>query len=81
MVNPLKCSLGQGIWADSHIEPLKRIVNFAHAHDTLIGLQLAHAGRKASTLATWVREDVTMRNKAHRHVALEDENGWPDNGP
>ena len=76
----LKCFLDQGIWADSHIEPLKRIVDFAHGHDTLIGLQLAHAGRKASTLATWVREDVTMTSKALRHVALEDENGWPDNG-
>lgn len=70
----------QGIWDDSHIEPLKRIVNFAHGHDTLIGIQLGHAGRKASTLAPWTEENVTRTVKAPRHVALEDENGWPNNG-
>ena len=53
--------------------PLKRIVNFAHAHGTKIGVQLAHAGRKASTLATWVR-------KPNSHTADSDENGWPDEG-
>jgi len=68
-----------GIWADTHIEPLKRIVNFAHGHDTLIGIQLAHAGRKASTLAPWAYGDVSGTIKAPRHVALEDEGGWPNN--
>ena len=77
---PIETRVGQGIWADSHIEPLKRIVNFARGHDTLIGIQLAHAGRKASTLAPWVHENVTETIRAPRHVALEDENGWPDNG-
>ena len=35
-----------GIWADSHIPQLKRIVDFAHAFGAKVGIQLAHAGRK-----------------------------------
>ena len=36
-----------GIWEDAQIAGLKRLVDFAHACDCRIGLQLAHAGRKA----------------------------------
>ncbi|KAF7340125.1 putative NADPH dehydrogenase C23G7.10c [Mycena venus] len=42
-----------GLWKDSQIAPLKRIVEFSHAQGTKIGIQLAHAGRKASTYAPW----------------------------
>src|SRR5579862_9322639 len=38
-----------GLWSDAHIEPLARIVRFIHSQETLAGIQLAHAGRKAST--------------------------------
>ncbi|KAF8832123.1 hypothetical protein HHX47_DHR1001291 [Lentinula edodes] len=64
----------QGLWTDSQMEPLKRIVNFAHAQGTRIGVQLAHAGRKASTYAPWVRERAGVRNTT---VSIE-ENGWPN---
>ena len=37
-----------GIWSDSHIPDLKRIVDFIHQHGAVAGIQLAHAGRKAS---------------------------------
>jgi 2,4-dienoyl-CoA reductase-like NADH-dependent reductase (Old Yellow Enzyme family) len=40
-----------GIWADEHIEPLARIVRFIHEQGSVAGMQLAHAGRKASTYA------------------------------
>lgn len=70
----------QGIWQDSQIEPLKRIVDFCHAHGTVIGIQLAHAGRKASTLAPWVYSNAAKTRLATKRVADEDENGWPDNG-
>ncbi|KAH7880911.1 NADH:flavin oxidoreductase [Lentinula edodes] len=63
-----------GLWTDSQMEPLKRIVNFAHAQGTRIGVQLAHAGRKASTYAPWVRERAGVRNTT---VSIE-ENGWPN---
>ncbi len=42
-----------GLWNDQQIAPLARIVDFAHQHGSLIGIQLAHAGRKASTFAPW----------------------------
>ena len=36
-----------GLWEDAQIAGLKRLVDFAHACDCRIGIQLAHAGRKA----------------------------------
>ncbi|KAG0341531.1 hypothetical protein BG004_006002 [Podila humilis] len=35
-----------GIWKDEQIPGLKRVVDFVHAHNGKIGIQLAHAGRK-----------------------------------
>jgi 2,4-dienoyl-CoA reductase-like NADH-dependent reductase (Old Yellow Enzyme family) len=37
-----------GIWKDEHIPGLSSIVNFIHRHGAATGIQLAHAGRKAS---------------------------------
>lgn len=37
-----------GIWSDEHIEPLKRITALYRAQGVPVGIQLAHAGRKAS---------------------------------
>src|SRR6202040_2317483 len=42
-----------GIWADGHIEMLSRIVRFIHEQGSVAGMQLAHAGRKASTRRPW----------------------------
>ncbi len=42
-----------GIWSDRHAEALARIVKFIHQQGSLAGIQLAHAGRKASTYRTW----------------------------
>ena len=42
-----------GIWKDEHIPALRRITDFIHAHGAIAGTQLAHAGRKASTLRPW----------------------------
>ena len=38
-----------GLWSDAQIAPLKRIVDFVHDQKAAIGIQLAHAGRKASS--------------------------------
>ena len=38
-----------GIWKDEHIEFLGRITRFIHSQGSAAGIQLAHAGRKAST--------------------------------
>ncbi|ODT83669.1 MAG: NADH:flavin oxidoreductase / NADH oxidase [Pelagibacterium sp. SCN 64-44] len=42
-----------GLWKDEHIAPLARIVDFLHGQGTAAGIQLAHAGRKASTPLPW----------------------------
>lgn len=42
-----------GIWDDIHIEPLRRIFSFIAQQGSVPGMQLAHAGRKASTSAPW----------------------------
>lgn len=42
-----------GLWKDEHIEFLKRITSFIEAHDAVPGIQLAHAGRKASHDKPW----------------------------
>ena len=43
-----------GIWKDEHVEMLARIARFCNDHGAAWGTQLAHAGRKASTMAPWV---------------------------
>lgn len=57
-----------GLWEDGQMGPLKRIVEFAHGQSQKIGIQLAHAGRKASTVAPWLSLGDT---------ALEEASGWP----
>lgn len=42
-----------GIWDDKHIEPLARIVRFIKEQGAVAGIQLAHAGRKASVARPW----------------------------
>ena len=59
-----------GLWKDSQIEPLRKIVEFAHSQNQKVGIQLAHAGRKASTVAPWLHAGI---------AATENVGGWPDN--
>ena len=59
-----------GIWKDEHIAPLKRIVDFLHARGAHAGMQLAHAGRKASMQRPWEGE----------RLLGTDEGGWTDVG-
>ncbi len=42
-----------GIWKNEHIEKLSAIVAFIHEHGSVAGIQLAHAGRKASCELPW----------------------------
>ena len=43
-----------GIWKDEHIDELKRITAFIEKQGSVPGIQLAHAGRKASHNAPWL---------------------------
>ncbi|KXH36733.1 hypothetical protein CSIM01_03127 [Colletotrichum simmondsii] len=58
-----------GLWSDAQIPPLRRITDFAHAQSQKIGIQLSHAGRKASTVAPFIHANATSPREAH---------GWPD---
>ena len=42
-----------GLWEDGQVEPLARLVRFVEGQGAVAALQLAHAGRKASTAAPW----------------------------
>ena len=59
-----------GIWTDEQAAAWARVVAFAHSQNQKIGIQLAHAGRKASTLAPFLHMGL---------VADESAGGWPDN--
>ncbi|OGM40495.1 NADH-dependent flavin oxidoreductase [Aspergillus bombycis] len=58
-----------GLWKDSQIAPIKQVIEFAHSQGQKIGIQLAHAGRKASTVAPWLG-GATATNAV---------GGWVDN--
>lgn len=57
-----------GLWKDEHIAPLARITAFLHTQGARAGIQLAHAGRKASTHRPWSGEGA---------IAPE-AGGWPN---
>jgi 2,4-dienoyl-CoA reductase-like NADH-dependent reductase (Old Yellow Enzyme family) len=42
-----------GIWSDEHANAYKRITAFIKSQNSIPGIQLAHAGRKASTYSPW----------------------------
>jgi 2,4-dienoyl-CoA reductase-like NADH-dependent reductase (Old Yellow Enzyme family) len=55
-----------GLWDDSQVERLSAIVKFVHEHGSVAGIQLAHAGRKASSAKPW---------EGGRQISKED-GGW-----
>lgn len=63
-----------GIWSDAQIPGVKAVADFAHAQGALCGLQLAHAGRKASTVAPF----IASRFKKPSVRADADAGGWPE---
>jgi 2,4-dienoyl-CoA reductase-like NADH-dependent reductase (Old Yellow Enzyme family) len=56
-----------GIWGEQHIEPLARIARFIHSQGAVSGIQLAHAGRKASCDLPW---------KGGARLKTADTGGW-----
>ena len=60
-----------GIWADKHVGPITRINRFVKQQGAVPGIQLAHAGRKASASRPW-------EGDAH---LVDDQGGWPTIAP
>eukprot|EP01137_Pigoraptor_chileana_P012151 Opistho-2@64185 len=61
-----------GLWEDAQIAPWKRIVDACKANGAKMGIQLAHAGRKASARKPWDGDD---------HIMTEAEGGWQTVAP
>src|ERR1700761_4458465 len=61
-----------GIYKDEHITKLKEITDFIHAHGAIAGIQLAHAGRKASHQRPW---------DGGAQIPANQPNGWQTFGP
>jgi 2,4-dienoyl-CoA reductase-like NADH-dependent reductase (Old Yellow Enzyme family) len=61
-----------GIWNDEQAHGLRRITDFLHSQGATAGIQLAHAGRKASTYRPWASE---------RGTVPVDAGGWQSVGP
>jgi 2,4-dienoyl-CoA reductase-like NADH-dependent reductase (Old Yellow Enzyme family) len=60
-----------GVWSEAHFEPLERITRFINAQGSVAGIQLAHAGRKASTYRPW----------SGRGAVSESKGGWKPIAP
>lgn len=52
-----------GIWKDEHIEKLREITSFIHQNGAVAGIQLAHAGRKASFDVPWENQQQLSLNE------------------
>jgi 2,4-dienoyl-CoA reductase-like NADH-dependent reductase (Old Yellow Enzyme family) len=52
-----------GLWDDRHIEKLQGIVKFIHEYGAIAGIQLAHAGRKASCAKPWYGGNQLSQNE------------------
>ncbi|MFC5407792.1 NADH:flavin oxidoreductase/NADH oxidase [Larkinella bovis] len=61
-----------GIWKDEHLPFLKRITTFLEAHGAVPGMQLAHAGRKASHVRPW---------EGGKMIPPDAERGWQTVAP
>ncbi|MDN7139505.1 NADH:flavin oxidoreductase/NADH oxidase [Pseudomonas sp. JQ170] len=61
-----------GLWDDAQIAPLQRITRFITAQGAVPGIQLAHAGRKASTYRPWLGKQGSVK---------PEEGGWVPIGP
>lgn len=61
-----------GIWEESHTEKLKELVAFCRKHGSLVGIQLAHAGRKASCVPPF---------EGRHQLKPTEEGGWETVGP
>ncbi len=62
-----------GIWSDEHIPMLRRITDFVRANGAAIGVQLAHAGRKASTKRPWEGSGLITANEGGWEVVAPSE--------
>jgi len=70
-----------GIWSDKHAEAYKKITSFITSQNCIAGIQLAHAGRKASTYSPWKgKGEVEIKDGGWQTIApsaIPFENNYP----
>lgn len=59
-----------GIWKDEHIEMLTRIAAFVKKQGAVAGIQIAHAGRKASCHIPWVKNGAALTREEGAWVTV-----------
>jgi 2,4-dienoyl-CoA reductase-like NADH-dependent reductase (Old Yellow Enzyme family) len=68
-----------GLWSDQHVPPLKKIVSFIEERGSTAGIQLAHAGRKAScAVPAEGGKQLDEKNSGWKTVAPSDIPFLPD---
>ena len=70
-----------GLWSDAHVEPLARVARFIAAHGAVAGIQLAHAGRKASRARPWGATSPSGRAQPPDALITKDDGGWTPIAP
>ena len=61
-----------GLWNDAQAEAWRPIVKMIESHGAVPGIQIAHAGRKASAARPW---------EGDCHLSMEDSQAWQPIGP
>lgn len=64
-----------GLWSDKQAKRLAEVVQVTKALGSRTGIQLAHAGRKASTVAPWIGGS-TVKAGLRSQIAPPEANGW-----
>ncbi len=70
-----------GIWSDEQTKAFKRITDFINARGAVPGIQLAHAGRKASTKTPWIGEGMVPVSEGGWQVIAPSTLKFSDNYP
>ncbi len=61
-----------GLWSDAHIEGMRKVASLIKQGGAVPGIQIGHAGRKASANLPWEGDD---------HMSEDDDRGWEILGP
>jgi 2,4-dienoyl-CoA reductase-like NADH-dependent reductase (Old Yellow Enzyme family) len=70
-----------GIWSDAHAEAFRRITAFIKSQGAVAGIQLAHAGRKASTYSPWKGDGMVPADQGGWEVVAPSPVKFDENFP
>ncbi|ODQ49890.1 FMN-linked oxidoreductase [Saitoella complicata NRRL Y-17804] len=71
-----------GLWKDEQIAGVKKVADFVKSQGQVVGMQIAHAGRKGSTLAPWLGTAVAPEGEGQgfaKDVIAPSAEAWDEN--